>query len=74
MDHIPNHVFGLLPKMQEKENPNKKEPVSVIPGVGPFLYFSNGSMPIPVSSLSQVTIQGIEGKKKTYSGTGVAEW
>ena len=25
MDHISNHVFGLLPKIQEKENPNISE-------------------------------------------------
>lgn len=34
------------------------------PAIGPFLYFSNGSMPVPVSNLSRVNIQETEEKEK----------
>lgn len=44
--------------------PREQEPAPLSPGIGPFLYFSNGSMPVPVSNLSQVTIQEIEEKPK----------
>ncbi|KAA8527490.1 hypothetical protein F0562_034795 [Nyssa sinensis] len=37
-----------------------QEPVPLVPGIGPFLYLSNHSMPVPVGSNSQVTIQEID--------------
>lgn len=40
--------------------PHGQEQVSLIPEIGPFLYFSNRVMPFPVRSVSQVTIQEIE--------------
>ncbi|KAK9287812.1 hypothetical protein L1049_016254 [Liquidambar formosana] len=38
----------------------EQEPIPFVPGIGPFLYFSNRSIPIPVRNISQVTIQEIE--------------
>lgn len=37
-----------------------EEPVSLVPEIGPFLYFSNRVMPVPVRNVSQVSIQEIE--------------
>lgn len=37
-----------------------EEPVSFVPEIGPFLYFSNRVMPVPVRNVSQVSIQEIE--------------
>ncbi|KAJ0093115.1 hypothetical protein Patl1_25577 [Pistacia atlantica] len=37
-----------------------QEPVSLVPEIGPFLYFSNRVMPVPFRNVSQVTIQEIE--------------
>ena len=52
-----DHRPYFLPREQEPASP-------LIPGIGSFTYFSNGSMPVPVSNPSQVTIQEIQEKPK----------
>lgn len=37
-----------------------EEPVSLLPEIGQFLYFSNGVMPVPARNVSQVSIKEIE--------------
>ncbi|KAK6254558.1 hypothetical protein SCA6_015863 [Theobroma cacao] len=38
------------------------DPISLVPGISPVLYFSMHPVPVPVKSISQVTIQEIEEK------------
>ncbi|KAK2646469.1 hypothetical protein Ddye_021664 [Dipteronia dyeriana] len=59
------HFFPLIQSIFQPEHGQYflapgQEPVPLVPEIGPFLCFSNHVVPVPVRSVSQVTIQEIE--------------
>lgn len=62
----PDHGQYLVARGQES--------VPFVPGMGPFLYFSSGSIPLPIRSISQVTIKEIEENPQLHSDANSNSW
>lgn len=61
----PTQIFPFIRSIFQPDHgqyflTREQEPVPFVPGIAPFLYFSNPSIPVSVRNSSQVTIQEIE--------------
>lgn len=68
----PPHAPQIVPFIHSVCQPDHRQyfvaqetdSISLVPGISPVLYFSTNPVPVPVSSVSQVTIQEIEEKRQ----------